>query len=259
MYANGWAVPTLLLLVVGLRLECITVDPLHAVDQGIASHIIANVLWYFTVIKRVLGGSTQQDAVKRLDKRIRDGYKEVKCASKLQGELTLERLRASAAVFPMLKAKAAQTRHLARFALAFAQKYADMESKLDRTILCIITLLVRFYELLHENSQFLGASARDEMPQVGRILAEQYSKMSSWAHGMRLKMWRMTPKLHMFENLTEMQCLIWGNPQFWWTYSDEDLVGYMIEVAESCHPSTQAVSIIFKWLHLIFDEENMQE
>ena len=75
---------------------------------------------------------------------------------------------------------------------------------------------------------------------------------------MGLKMWKMTPKLHMFEHLTELQCLIWGNPRFWWTYSDEDLVGYMVEVAESCHPSTLALSILFKWLHLIFDEENQE-
>ena len=55
LFAQGMAVPALLLLVIGMRLECITVDPLHAVDQGIGSHIIANILWYLVVVKRVLG------------------------------------------------------------------------------------------------------------------------------------------------------------------------------------------------------------
>ena len=34
--------------------------------------------------------------------------------------------------------------------------------------------------MLQENSQFLSDAAREEMPQVGQILAEQYSKLSSW-------------------------------------------------------------------------------
>ena len=31
--------------VVGLRLECTMMDVLHTVDQGVATHIIANVFW----------------------------------------------------------------------------------------------------------------------------------------------------------------------------------------------------------------------
>ena len=27
-----------------------------------------------------------------------------------------------------------------------------------------------------------------------------------------------------------------GNPRFSWCYSDEDMVGQLVEVAESCHP-----------------------
>ena len=63
----------------------------------------------------------------------------------------------------------------------------------------------------------------------------------------------MTPKLHMFEHMCEFQALIMGSPRRWWSYSDEDLIGIMVVVAESCHPATLAISILFKWLHLVFD------
>ena len=61
--------------------------------------------------------------------------------------------------------------------------------------------------------------------------------------------------MHMWEHLTEWLCLISGNPRFFWTYADEDFVGLAVDVAESCHPSTLVVSILFKWLHLVFDEQ----
>ena len=45
MDATGGWVPIFLRLAVGFRLECIMIDVLHCVDQGVASHIIANVFW----------------------------------------------------------------------------------------------------------------------------------------------------------------------------------------------------------------------
>ena len=38
--ASGKPTPTLFRRVFGLRLECIAIDVLHTVDQGVASHII---------------------------------------------------------------------------------------------------------------------------------------------------------------------------------------------------------------------------
>ena len=246
LFARGWAVPALLLLVIGLRLEYITVDPLHAVDQGIGSHIIANVLWYLVVLKRVLGGRTQEQAVSTLNSRLKQWYKDSKARYKLQGELTIERLRSTAASFPKLAAKAAQTRVMAQFVLEFAQEHCDPNDEKEAAMLCVITLLIRFYKILADNSHFLSVAAKQELPRVGQVLAEQYSKLSSWSFDLRQKFWKTTPKLHMFKHMCEFQALIMGNPRRWWTYSDEDLIGIMVEVAESCHPTTMAISILFK-------------
>ena len=57
--ASDTPIPALLEKVVGLRLECIMIDVLHTVDQGVASHIIANIFWVLVVLRGVLGGNNQ--------------------------------------------------------------------------------------------------------------------------------------------------------------------------------------------------------
>ena len=213
MYANGFAIPCLLLLVIGLRLECGTVDPLHAVDQGFASHILGDVLWYSAVMKRCFGGITQDAAVSILGTKIKEWYEEVKCESKIQGDLTVKCIRATAATFPKLLAKAAQTRHLARYVLKLVREQAD-DPDWDQTILCVVKLLVRFYELLQENSQFLSDGAKAEMAEIGQSLAEQYSILAKWSFDWGSKLFKMSPKLHMWEHLTEFQVAVLMNPRF---------------------------------------------
>ena len=172
--------------------------------------------------------------------------------AKSNGDFTVKRLRATAATFPKLLAKAAQTRHLARYVLKLVREQAD-DSDWDQTILCVVELLVRFYEILHENSQFLSDGAKAEMAEIGQSLAEQYSILAKWSFDWKSKLFKMSPKLHMWEHLTEFQAAVLMNPRFFWCHADEDLVGLMVEVAHSCHPATLGVSILFKWLHLIFD------
>ena len=48
-----------------------------------------------------------------------------------------------------------------------------------------------------------------------------------------------------------------GNLRFFWCYSDEDMVGQLVEVAESCLPSTMSTTALFKWLTLVFAEDEM--
>ena len=65
----------------------------------------------------------------------------------------------------------------------------------------------------------------------------------------------MTPKLHLFEHLCQVQVVLWGNPSFWWTYADEDLVGLAIDMAQNCHPTSLAITMLYKWLIVHFDHE----
>ena len=65
----------------------------------------------------------------------------------------------------------------------------------------------------------------------------------------------MSPKVHLWEHVCEVQAVLYGNPRYYWCYADEDLVGHLIEIAETCHPMTLAISVLFKWLHCSYAAE----
>ena len=68
-----------------------------------------------------------------------------------------------------------------------------------------------------------------------------------------------SPKLHSyFQHMCEWQCLEWRNPKGFDVYSDEDLVGQLLEVAESCHPATMPTTALFEWLTLVFSENTAE-
>ena len=67
------------------------------------------------------------------------------------------------------------------------------------------------------------------------------------------KLWKGTPKLHLFMHLCEWDVQM-GNPRKFWCFADEDLVGQMIKAGESCHPKTLAIASMFKWVTNVCEE-----
>ena len=143
---EGLAVPVLLAAVAGMRLENIMIDVLHTVDLGISAHILANVFWILAIVRGVLGGATQSEKVKKLHEDLNAWYRAAKVTTRLQGKLTIERLRTSGQ-WPKLKAKAAATRHMAGYALHLITAHQD-GSEGDALMLAICQMLVRFYQIL---------------------------------------------------------------------------------------------------------------
>ena len=247
----GLCIPPLLVLAIGFRLELVMVDVLHTVDQGVASHIIANVLWIFAVVRKVFGGSTQEQQVSKLYAHMQKWYSKIKCDRKIKGKLTIERLRTSGQ-WPKLKAKAAATRHLAAYALSLCQQFGSRDKE-DRQMLGVCQLLQQFYTLLNSESQFLSPAAKDELPTLGQQLVGLYVSLATSAKERGLKLWKLQPKLHLFQHVCEWQAIDCCNPRCFWTYSDEDLAGLMATVAASCHPMTMNMNALFKWAHLAFE------
>eukprot|EP00959_Pyramimonas_sp_CCMP1952_P320549 6707898-Pyramimonas_sp.AAC.1 len=73
--SRNLALPILLSCVLGLRLECITVDVLHTMDLGVASHIIGSIMWYVSVVRNCFNVRTFDDRVGRLAKHLKEWYK----------------------------------------------------------------------------------------------------------------------------------------------------------------------------------------
>ena len=252
--ARGQGVPILFRDALGLRLECVMIDVLHCVDQGIASHLIGNVLWYLGVDRGVFGGRNQAEKVKNMYADISEWYKRTHCVgSRVQGAITVERLRTNGN-WPKLRAKAAATRHLSHYALSIMQIHGD-GSEHDLKVLALCRLLCRFYGILDSESMFLTSGVRAELPILGQQFGILYASLSAQALRDKRKFFKMSPKLHLFVHLCEWQGIEYSNPRFYWCYADEDLVGLMVEVAKTCHPKTMAMNTLFKWLHLEFDCE----
>ena len=137
---------------------------------------------------------------------------------------------------------------VANFALSLAQEY------LDADVILVVELLVQFYNVLDRNGLFLTEDSKKEVQRIGSKLCRTYAKLASEAVANREKLWKTTPKLHLFLHLCEWD-VGYGNPRFFWCYSNEDLVGQMIKAGESCHPKTLAVAGMYKWLTLIFSDQ----
>ena len=78
------AIPVPLVAFVGFRLECVMVDVLQPVDQGVASHFIANEFWLFAVVRKSFGEGTHDTSMKLLFAHMQNCYKSHKVSSKWQ-------------------------------------------------------------------------------------------------------------------------------------------------------------------------------
>ena len=240
--------PSILFDIVGLRIECVMIDILHTVDQGVGSNIIGNVFWEL-VRDHAWVDTNQADNVAKLQELLNEWYRENPNKYKMQGKITLERLRTDG--WPRLKAKAAATRHLAEFAWELAKKH-DSNSTHDRMRTAVCQLLVEFYNILNTEGAFLSQDGKKRLSQCSVSLCKLYAKLSRASEESHVKSWKAQPKLHLFLHACQHQAPVYGNPRCCWTYSDEDLVGQMIEVARTCHPSTMSATALFKWVQLMF-------
>ena len=227
-------------------------DMLHAVDLGVGvtAHAVANVM--FEVLPFYGGNMAEQ--VKNLQKALLDWYKEHKIASRLEGKLTLDRLRCASSSFPKLKAKAAASRNMVPFAVLLATKH-NSGSDHDVRRLKMIEELAVFYDTLKGEGRFFSRPARDIIRRVGVSVPGLYATLTADARVQGLRAWKLVPKFHIFQHLCLYQAHLYGNPRFYWCYADEDMVGQMVEVAQSCHPATMPATALFKWLVLHFEED----
>ena len=130
--------------------------------------------------------------------------------------------------------------------LARGQPWADKDMM---TSLC--QLLVRFYEVLASGGTFLSKAHQEEVHTIGQLLADIYTRLARRALDANQKLWKTTPKLHLWLHLT-MCCVL--NPREFWTYADEDLVGILVDIAETLHPRNLAYNCLYKYLHAHFDD-----
>ena len=245
---EGSSMPLLFALVIGLSLPCLMIDVMHCLDLGVTSHIVANIFVH-CIRKHAFGGRTIEENTTLLNEHLKKWSRKARAAASLQGPLTWERLKTKSG-FPKLKAKAAATRVLMEYALELAQ----LHCRDDLRIVAIAQLHCEFYALLASSGLVMSQASIDRIRVIAPEICVLYTQLSRDALDRRTRMWKMTPKWHIFLHLAEWQIPnLKLNPRSFWTYGDENLVGQTIEVAESCHVVTLAPTALAKWLLLEFD------
>ena len=245
----GKELPVLFLVCIGLRLECCMIDILHCIDLGFTAHVVGNV--FMELIRNHKLGPNQDSSIAALNKLLDRWYSASRTPHRIQGRLTVDRIRTSGQ-WPKLKSKAAPLRYLARFAAKLAKDFHD-GTEHDDFKLALCTLLCRFYTIVESSSMFLSDAIKRELPEIGFKLGTFYAHLSAEAMEMGIKLWKFSPKVHLTMHLLEWQAPEFGNPRFWWCYADEDLVGLLIEVAEACHPRSMHFMALYKWLILFYE------
>ena len=245
-----------LFLIISLRTEGIMIDSMHAVDQGIAAHILANIM--YEVMRTGVWGTNLADQLDGLRQVLTTWYNKNRGRYRIQGKLTLERIKTSSD-WPKLKAKAAATRHLVFFCRDLLEQYGviggtEAERTHNEQVRAICKLLCRYNEILSEHPGILSEGAKRELGSLSLYLRQIYVNLSREALGKRIRAWKMTGKVHLFEHLCQDQ-VSWGNPTGWWCYSDEDLQRIVKEIALSCHVSTMDYMVLYKWLIHVFDRD----
>ena len=149
------------------------------------------------------------------------------------------------------------------YALALAQRFQriapDPFATHDLLIVGVCKLCCELYDLWWTSGRFFTDAVKRKIIVIGNQLPQMYQRLYTEAYNSGIKMWKMTPKLHLIQELLLYQCLEWGNPLYYWCYADESLVGDSVEIAQSCHISTVAVTALVKWVVLAFDVDNEED
>ena len=122
----------------------------------------------------------------------------------------------------------------------------------DRRRLAVAQCLHDIYELMKDAPKFPTEQQRKDVAILSVNLMGCYRALGQEAMSSGLQMWKMKPKFHQSQHILEYQFFI--NPREVWLYADEDLQRIVKLFALSCHPSTRAFMVLYKWtVYTFFD------
>ena len=156
--------------------------------------------------------------------------------------LTVEMLR-QPGKGPKLRSKAGECRYLVPFAYELAKEY-DNGTPHRRTV---HKLLENFHQVTEciSTEPFNAAVAADACRKTCLLFVSLENE--ALARGDE-KSWRVKPKMHMFQELTEYLGPELGTPRNYWTYRDEAWGGWLSKTAERRGGAKWAASVALNLL-----------
>ena len=168
-------------------------------------------------------------------------------------KLTLGKLRGPN-LQPLLKFKAAKTRAMVPLVLRLLDMHFPATNDRElRRYMCLNFLNLAYLELgdwKAGSAKSLEQYCRRHVLLYLSLSREAVRTEENWVS------WRWYPKHHMLLHLSCEQAQQWGNPRFWWCYSDEGAIGIAVKLAESAHPRTLAATCFEKYITTLSLEYN---
>jgi hypothetical protein len=212
------------------------IDWLHTVDLGVAQDFLGNL---FKLCLPKMDGRNLKARCANLFLLIQEYYRRKGVENKLDN-LTLTMIY-TAKKAPKLKTKGAETRGLIDFAVELSNTFLADNNVVEHTAKHAAIALSRCYQCLSSSShnhELLASSCKQ--------FCLLYVALEATAIG---KLWRVKPKLHLFQELCEMST---SRPVTCWTYRDEDFGGTMSRMSRRRggrnSPYSTARSLLLKFV-----------
>ena len=144
------------------------------------------------------------------------------------------------------RVKGAETRNLVPVILEVFSHLRRPGNIWDEHIREVLQSLTTYYKILSECKYLLSLPTQAQRTLEASLwnLNRHYSSLTALARGQGLKRWGVTIKFHMALHIAIQSR--WTNPSLTWTYVDEDFMGIVKGVGESCAAATSAHLLVPK-------------
>ena len=206
----------------GFTLLHICIDSLHALDLGFAQEILGNI--FYECLGPFAMGRNKKEQLSDFIQKMKAHYKRMGTPNRI-GNVTLDMLKRDGKA-PKLRAKGAETRHVAPFALEIATAmYANDPNEHTNNVLKCVSGLMDFYMIMGMEPYPVAEA---------KVACEQMCTAYVALHDATIpNRWALKPKIHMFMEMALFQTEELGSPMLYWNYKDEDYVGFLSEIGES--------------------------
>lgn len=229
----------------GLTSFNIMLDILHAWDQGVWLHLAGSFLK--ELIYEHYKELTPTAALAVIWQTIQQYYVVLNSSVRLTN-LTLSMIVHDAKhpnkQMPVLKAKAAETRHLVPVLKQIAQDLNDgSDHAMHRAATFNHAALMQ--RVVQHEGMFMSTHAQECLVFASSAFLAHYAALQKWAAEHDFVGYHCVPKFHMGGvHLPKQSCFI--NPRYVWTYKAEDWVGRVAQIAHSASFGTKSFLLSHK-------------
>jgi hypothetical protein len=249
----------------GFKIDHVAVDAMHSGDLGTFADAVGSIFWLECTHKP--WHRTQAAGLLSLNQDLENYYgaQPDRQFSKLS-PIVWSQIMSKSVGYPFLKAKAAQTRQVAEFCLALALRHQNgdghrrpfafaagsrLAAHTQRHCDLLVSMFAGFLQFTTScsASPFVHDDCRQGMYKYLMSLGELNTM---WREGLTEQQqasmpFHLRPKAHACQHIVEEKTALFGSPNAFWCYRDEDFIGTVKLIAQKTKfPHTIELRIIEK-------------